>query len=245
MLDVCALQVRYSEFVALRGVSFTIEPGTLLGCLGPNGAGKSTLIKALVGLAEPCAGSATIDGHACGRESIESRRHVGYVPEAPRLYESLTPAEYFSFLTEVRSLDRQRAHSTVQTVAKELQLGAVLDRPIEGLSKGARQKVVIIGALLHQPKLLLLDEPTDGLDAHAVLAFHDRLRRMCQEGVAVLYCSHTLDLVERLCPEVMILHRGEVVLRDSMPSVLGAHGDQRKTLEEKFRALTGFPRDAR
>ena len=243
MLDVRALHVQYGDLVALRSVSFSLTAGTLLGCLGPNGAGKSTLMKAVLGILSPTGGITYIGGYESSRECIESRREVGYVPESARLYDSLTPAEYFAFIRDVRGLEQTKCSRTLDALAAELQLGNVMDRPIDTLSKGTRQKVVIIGALVHEPRLLLLDEPTDGLDAHAILAFHDRLRRMLKDGVAVLYCSHAIDLVERLCPEVMILHKGEVLLRDPMLSVLEKHGGPSRTLEAAFRKLTGMVND--
>jgi ABC-2 type transport system ATP-binding protein len=236
MIEVRNLVKHYGTTEALRGVSFTVQPGEAVGYLGPNGAGKSTTVKILAGLVQPDGGSVRIGGHDLSDNPLEAKRRLGYVPETAALYTSLTPHEYLSLVAELHELDRAAAAERIGQLLKVFDITETADRQIETLSKGQRQKVLLIGALLHDPDVLLLDEPLGGLDVHACLALRRILDSLRGRGKAILFCSHVLEVIERLCQRVIVLDRGRVVADDSTAHLLARAPEG--TLEAVFRTLT-------
>lgn len=240
MIEVRGLVKDYGEQRALRGISFTVRPGEATGYLGPNGAGKSTTVKVLAGLLRPTEGEVRICGWDLCKDSLEVKRRIGYVPETAALFTSLTPHEYLSFIAELHHLDRALAAERMDRLLFAFQAADVADRQIETLSKGQRQKVLLTGALLHDPDVLLLDEPLNGLDVNAVLTFRRILEQLIARGKTVLFCSHILEIVERLCVRVLIVHQGAIVADDTTANLLASTPD--RTLEAVFRKLTHSPR---
>ncbi|MGE0707004.1 MAG: ABC transporter ATP-binding protein [Planctomycetota bacterium] len=221
---------------AVQGVSFSIPRGQICGYLGPNGAGKSTTIKILAGILEPSSGTVRIAGHDLTQDPLAVKRVLGYVPESGALYGLLSGREHLSLVADLHELEPARAASKIQQLLELFGLEAVCDRRIDSLSKGQKQRVAIAGALLHDPEVVLLDEPLNGLDANAVRSFKDLIAGLAAKGRTVLYCSHVLDVVERICERAIIIAGGKIVA-DAPTSEL-VQRSQEKTLEGVFHALT-------
>jgi ABC-2 type transport system ATP-binding protein len=236
VIEVRELAKHYGPAEALRGISFTLRPGEATGYLGPNGAGKSTTVKILAGLLRPDAGSVRVCGFDLAEQPLEVKRRIGYVPESAALYDTLTPNEYLSLVAELYHLDRATAAERIWKLLKAFEVLEAADRQIETLSKGMRQKVLLVSALLHDPDVLLLDEPLNGLDVNAALTFRRLLEGLIARGKTVLFCSHILEVVERLCTRVLILDKGRVVADDSTANLLAGHPDG--TLAAVFQELT-------
>ena len=199
MIEVVDVAKTYGTKEALRGVSFTVRPGEATGYLGPNGAGKTTTIKMIAGLIRPTRGQVRVCGFDVMASPLEVKRRIGYVPESAALYDTLTPNEHLSLMAELHGLDRREAARRIGELLGSFALRDAADQPIESLSKGMRQKVLLSAAFLHDPEVLLLDEPLNGLDVASVLTFRKMLEAMLARGKTVLYCSHILDVIERVC----------------------------------------------
>jgi ABC-2 type transport system ATP-binding protein len=211
MLEARHLTKYYFAIPALRDVSFTLEAGTILGLLGPNGSGKSTTVSILTGLREPSAGQVWFNGVDIGARLTEYKACVGYVPEEAHLYTFLSGREHLELVGRLRRLpDRLRTHK-ITTLLDLFGLTGAADQPMSGYSKGMKQKVLIVAALLHDPDLLILDEPESGLDLTAGLVLRHLIAILAARGKAIVYSSHVLDHVERLCGGVVVLHRGRIV----------------------------------
>jgi ABC-2 type transport system ATP-binding protein len=236
MIQVKDLTKTYSETEALRSVSFTVPTGQVCGYLGPNGAGKSTTVKILTGVLRPTSGEATVAGFDVRHESLEVKRRIGYVPETGSVYSTLSANEYLALVGALHDMAIEDVAERSARMLEMFQIRDVSDRRLDTLSKGMRQKVVIAAALLHDPEVVLFDEPLSGLDANAALMIKDIVRGLADRGKTVLYCSHILDVVERLCERVIILDKGQIVA-DGMTSEL-LSTSKRSTLETLFRSLT-------
>jgi len=236
MIRVEQLTKTYGEKEALRGVTFAIEPGQVCGYLGPNGAGKSTTVRILTGVMPPTSGAASVAGFDVAQEALEFKRRIGYVPESAAAYSTLSVEEYLALVGALHHMD---PNDVDQRSRRTLELFGIKDSAqsrIDTLSKGMRQKVVITAALIHDPEVLLFDEPLSGLDVNAARVVKDVVRGLADRGKTVLYCSHVLDVVERLCDRVIILDHGRIVA-DGTPAQL-KDAAQRETLESVFRSLT-------
>lgn len=236
MIEVANLVHCYGPQQALAGVSFTLRPGEATGYLGPNGAGKSTTVKIIAGLLRPTAGQVKVCGFDVVRSPLEAKRRLGYVPESAALYTSLTPEEYLSLVAELYHVERGTAAQRISQLLDAFDLAAAADRQIETLSKGMRQKVLLIGALLHDPDVIVLDEPLNGLDVNAALTFRRFLERLLARGKTILFCSHVLEVIERLCSRVIVIDRGGIVADDATTKLLASQ--PQGTLEAVFQALT-------
>jgi ABC-2 type transport system ATP-binding protein len=236
VIEVRDLVKQYNTKEAVRRVTFTVQPGEATGYLGPNGAGKSTTVKILAGLLQPTEGQVKVCGFDLAQAPLEVKRRIGYVPESAALYTSLTPHEYLSLVAELYALDRTTAAERIEQMLQAFEITEVADRQIETLSKGQRQKVLLIGALLHDPEVLLLDEPLNGLDVNAVLTFKDLLEGLIARGKTVLFCSHILPVIERICPRVIVIDKGRVVADEATSRLLA--GNPKGTLEAVFQDLT-------
>lgn len=236
MIEVRNLVKSYASREVLCDVSFTIGPGEAAAYLGPNGAGKSTTVKIIAGLLSPDAGSVTIAGHDIVAEPLAAKSRIGYVPDDARLYESLTPAEYFSLVAELYHLPREQAAERINQMAGAFEITNVLGRAIETLSRGQRQKVLLIAALLHDPDVLLLDEPLNGLDINSGLALRGIIEGLLKRGKTILFCSHILELVERLCGRTIVIHQGKVVADGATAELV--QRSRGGNLESVFRELT-------
>jgi ABC-2 type transport system ATP-binding protein len=235
MLEVRGLTKRYSSKAVVDDVSFRIDPGEVCGYLGPNGSGKTTTVKMLTGLLEPTAGTIFFNGRDIRSDLIGYRRRLGYVPEDPHLYPYLSGKEYLELVGRLRSIPEPLLASKSESLLGLFGLGAYRYSAISSYSKGMRQKILICAALLHNPEVLILDEPLSGLDVTSVLVFQDVIKQLAGEGKIILYTSHILQLTEKLCSSVMILHRGRVVANDRVERLRDLM--KLPSLEEIFREL--------
>ena len=214
MLEVRALTKRYPGVLALDGVSFAARAGEVTGYLGPNGSGKSTTVKMITGLLEPSAGEILYGGRPIHDHLVEYKRILGYVPEEPYLYPHLTGAEYLEMSGELRDLPGATLHAKIDALLELFSLTGDRHAPISSYSKGMRQKILICAAILHDPQLIILDEPFSGLDVQAAMVLRSLIRSLAASGKTVLFSSHVLEVVEKVCHRVVILHRGRVVAND-------------------------------
>jgi ABC-2 type transport system ATP-binding protein len=206
---------RYGPRVAVRGVSFEIEEGEVIGLLGPNGSGKSTILRVLAGYLPPSAGSVRIAGIDVAADSLAARMQVGYVPEDAPLYDGMRVAEFLHFMAAIKRVAGRATRGAVATAVERLDLGRVLRMPIGKLSRGYRQRVAIAQALVNDPPLLILDEPTNALDAYQVIAVRALVRSLAGRRT-VLVASHVLTEIERVASRVMILLDGRLLTTDAM-----------------------------
>src|SRR6185295_18785001 len=236
MLEVRGLIKRYNRIPAVNDVSFTIRPGEILGYVGPNGAGKSTTVKVLTGLIEPTAGYVFFDGRDVREDWIGFQRRMGYVPEEPHLYSHLTGREYLQLVGRLRGIARRALDPKIDQMLRLFSLWEDRYSPLSSYSKGMRQKILLSGALLHDPELLILDEPFSGLDVNTALMLRSLLQSLAAERKMILYSSHVLEVVEKVCSSVLILRNGKVVAYDAVERLRDLM--QQPSLEGVFAQLT-------
>jgi ABC-2 type transport system ATP-binding protein len=212
MLQARGLTKRYGGLLALDRVSFDLHPGEIVGYLGPNGSGKSTTVNLVVGLLEPTAGDISLLGIRAGDDPVAYKRRIGYVPEEPSLYAHLTAAEYLMLVGRLRRLPSRTLQTRVPELLRLLQLHDSRYKTMTAFSKGMRQRVLVASALLHNPDLLVLDEPFSGLDVNAGLLLRTLLRMLASDGRMIFFSTHRFDMVEKLCSRVMVLSAGRIVL---------------------------------
>jgi ABC-2 type transport system ATP-binding protein len=227
---------RFGRVTAVDGVSIAVEPGEIVGFLGPNGAGKTTTLRVVSGLLRPDQGLVTIAGHPLATEPLAAKRALGFVPDRPYLYERLTAYEFLAFVAALYDVPAEVARERGEALLQRLGLLGEARDLIESYSLGMRQKTALAAALLHDPPLLLLDEPLVGLDPQGARVLKDLLRERAARGAGVLVSTHLLDVAERLCDRVVILRRGRVVASGTLASLRGARADA--TLEDVFLELT-------
>ena len=232
MLEARSLTKYYGALPALRDVSFLARPGQILGYLGPNGSGKSTTVRMLVGLMEPTSGHVLWQGKSIFEDLPAYRKRLGYVPEEPFLYTHLTAPEYLRLVGGLRGLDDARVNEKIERFLKLFGLEDDQYSTLAAFSKGMRQKVLLASALLHNPDLIILDEPFSGLDVSAALMLRSVIRSLAEEGRTILMSSHVIEVVEQLCTDVVILSDGHVVAHDRVDRLRGLQ--QEKTLEHVF-----------
>ena len=230
------LTFTYGMGEVLHGISFALRRGEVVGLLGPNGAGKSTTIKVLTGVLPPGGGSVRVAGHALPEEAVEAKRRIGYVPEAAALFESLTGQEFLELMGRLQDVPEERLQFRIGRFLEQLGLTDDRLRPLDGYSKGMRQKVLLSAALLHNPDVVLLDEPLSGLDVNAGFMVRDLVAALAAEGKAILYSSHVLDVVERVCDRALIIHEGHLIADDTLDALKAS--TERGSLEDVFRQLT-------
>jgi len=227
----------YGDKQALSDLSIRVEPGEILGFLGPNGAGKSTTVKILTGLIRPTSGRALVAGFDVVEHPLEVKRRIGYVPETAALYDALSAAEYLELIACLHHVDARTAAARRNELLELFGLADAQHQPMTEYSKGMRQKVVISAALLHRPEVLFLDEPFDGLDANAAAVAKELLRRLADQGRTILFCSHILEVVERVCSRILIINDGRRIAEGTAESIRRSAGTD--TLEGAFSRLTG------
>jgi len=216
MLEVKGLTKRYGRAPAVSDVTFSIKPYQVLGYLGPNGSGKSTTVKMLTGLLEPTFGNIFFDGQDIRDHLIEYKRRLGYVPEEPHIYPYLTGREYLELVGRLRSMPAKPLERKIDDLLQLFSLYPHRHSPISSYSKGMKQKVLISAALLHNPDILIFDEPLSGLDVTSALVFRNLIQGLARTGKIMLYSSHVLEVVEKVCSSVIILHKGRIVADDSV-----------------------------
>ena len=237
MIELVGLRKQYGSFVAVRDLSLSVQQGTVFGFLGPNGAGKTTTIRMLMGILVPTAGAATIGGLDCQHDRIEVKRRVGYLPDAPIFYDFLRGREILQFVGEMHGQSLGEAAANAARLLDELALAEAAEEFAINYSMGMKKKLGLACALMHDPPVLILDEPTNGLDPRAAREVQDRLRRSSAEGKTIFLSTHLLDMAERLCSRVGIIYQGELVAQ-------GTHQELRArlvpggSLEEVFLKVT-------
>ena len=239
MITLNQLTKRFGSQLAVDSLSFEVPAGQIVGFLGPNGAGKSTTLKMLTGMLDPTSGSATICGYDLEREPIQVKSHVGFVPESGAVFESLTGLEYLEMVAALYEIPQNAARARIKQFIAffDLSFETLTDKLLGAYSKGMRRKVVITSALLHNPPVVFFDEPLDGLDANAAVGFKALIQTLAREGKTIVYSSHILDVVERVCHRVIIIDKGKLLLDGKPDELVLQHGGG--TLEKLFTHLTG------
>jgi ABC-2 type transport system ATP-binding protein len=235
MLEAHHLSRRFFGVSVVRDVSFVVRPGDILGYLGPNGSGKTTTMRMLTGLLQPSSGRVCFQNRDIADDPIELRRRVGYVPEESHVYPFLSGQEHLRLLGRLRGLDEALLDRKIAGFLELFGLADAGDQDIGSYSKGMKQKVLISAALLHDPDVLIFDEPESGLDVETVLALRHLVKLLAERGKAVLYSSHIMEVVEKVCSKVIVLHQGRVVADDSVAHLRELMS--RDSLEEVFKEL--------
>ena len=228
MLEIRQLVKRFGPLLAVDDVSFTVPRGEVLGFLGPNGAGKSTTMKMITGFLAPTAGTAIICGYDIGTQPIAAKRHIGYLPEGAPAYPDMTPADFLDFIAHIRGYSGDEAKRRIGRVVEMIRIGEVLHQPIETLSKGFKRRVGVAQALLHDPSVLILDEPTDGLDPNQKYEMRKIITAMRPEK-AIIISTHLLEEVEAVCSRAIIIAHGRV-LADGTPTELAQRSRQHNSV---------------
>lgn len=218
MIEIQSLTRQFGEFKAVDNLSFTVQPGEVLGFLGPNGAGKSTTMKMLTGFLTPSAGRIRICGHDIETEPLAAKQLIGYLPEGAPAYGDMTVGAYLDFIADMRGLSASKKAERIKTVVEQVQLGEVLQQTIDTLSKGFKRRVGLAQAILHDPKVLILDEPTDGLDPNQKHQVRELIRGMAKDKILII-STHILEEVTAVCSRAIIIARGKL-LADGKPQDL-------------------------
>jgi ABC-2 type transport system ATP-binding protein len=236
LAELRGLRHRYGKTLALDGLDLEVRPGEVLGLVGPNGAGKTTALSALVGILRPQEGEVRVGGRDLGREPLEARRRLSFVPDGAPLYAELSPRQHLALVGRLRGLPEERIRAEGERLLGGFDLVEKADDPVRTLSHGQRQKTALACALLPGAPLLVLDEPLSGLDAPSAMVVKEVLRGQARRGGGVLYTSHLLDVAERVCDRVAILVRGRVVAQGTLEE-LARRAGRDGTLEELFATL--------
>ncbi len=237
MIETRKLTKSFGSTVAVKDLDLVVEPGEILGFLGPNGAGKSTTVKILTGMLQPTSGSAWVAGYDVVMAPLEVKKRLGFVPESGALYETLTGGEYLEMVANLHFMDMDKA---LRKIADLLDLFGILDardRRLSEYSKGMKQKVLITAALMHNPEVLFFDEPFNGIDANAAMVVKELLRELAAKGKTILFCSHILEVVERICTRIVIIDKGREIANGTAAEIVARTGAS--SLEEAFSDLTG------
>ena len=240
-LDVAGISKSYGAVLALNAVSFSVAAGEIVGLLGPNGAGKSTSMKIALGIVPSDLGEVRVFGQSVRADPVAAKRQIGYVPETPQLYEYLTGAEYLDFIADMYGMDPALREARIVQFLTALELRGHENAMISGYSMGMKQKIALIAALIHRPRVLVLDEPLNGLDPRSARIVKDLLKSLAtQEGVGVLFSTHVLEIAQAICDRVVILNRGTVLASGTVAALQERAGRAGSGLEEVFLTLTGM-----
>jgi ABC-2 type transport system ATP-binding protein len=196
---------------ACDNITLTIEPGDIYGFIGHNGAGKTTLLRSIAGILNFEEGEILVDGHSIKKDPIGAKKVMAYIPDNPDVYESLTGIQYLNFLADVFQIDLATRQTQIEKYSKMFEIDSVLNNPIASYSHGMKQKIVIIGALIHQPKVILLDEPFVGLDPKASYLLKEVFHEMCDQGALIFFSTHILEVAEKLCNKIAIIKQGKLI----------------------------------
>lgn len=236
------VQYYQSTEPVLKGINLNIYPGQIIGYIGPNGAGKTTTVKVLTGMLNQFLGYVEVLGHDISKEPLEVKRKIGYVPENAALYDTLTPIEYLSFIAGVYELDSKISEKKINEFLDCFELTGVKNNRMTTFSKGMRQKVLIISAFLHNPEVIFLDEPLSGLDANTTILVKEILDKLAKDGKTIFYCSHIMDVVERISDRIVIINNGKIIADapfEELKSMNNQKGNENESLENIFSQLTG------
>ena len=244
LIETRNLVKRYGDKVAVNNVSFEVYAGEVFGFLGPNGAGKTTTIKIIVGLLQPTSGIVKVAGFDVQSQALLAKAASGYVPDTPNLYAKLTGRELLHFVGDLYNLDRDQAARRTEELLHMFDLTAAADDTFDSYSHGMQQKTTLAAALMHDPKVLILDEPTVGLDPKSARLIKDILRRMADRGSAVMLSTHILEIAERMCDRIGIINKGELIAVGTMDELRQLGQTAQSSLEDIFLSLTGGAEEA-
>ncbi len=242
-IELAEVTKRYGTFTAVDRLSLTVSEGELFACLGPNGAGKTTTIKMIVGLLLTDRGTVRVCGHEMGRDGRQAKAQLAYVPDQPFLYDKLTGREFLEFVGRMYCLDRERLRKRTRELVDRLEMGSFLDQLTESYSHGMKQRTALAAALLHDPRVLVIDEPMIGLDPRTVRTVKDLMLEMTRRGGTVFMSTHTLEVAEAVADRIGIIHRGRLVAVGTLEE-LRRRAATTDTLETIFLDLTADERDA-
>ena len=229
----------FGSLQAVKAFSLVVRPGEVRGLLGPNGSGKSTTMKMILGLLKPDSGSVRVCGIDVRSRPVEARRSIGYVPETPFLYEYLSASEYLDLVGVAYGLDRNQRKERAGELLRALQMDAHVNEAMSGYSQGMRQKIALISALIHRPRVLILDEPLNGLDPRSARIVKDILQHLSEEGVSILFSTHILEIADAICNKITIISNGSTIAEGTSQEIKSMAGLKDSTLEEVFLKLTG------
>lgn len=236
IISIKNLSKNYGSKEVLKGINLDIFPGQVIGYIGPNGAGKSTTVKILCGLLSDYTGEVTIKGMDLKTETLEIKRLIGYVPELAELYDVLTPAEFLTFIGDLYGLSPNVTQERMIKILTALGIESNIYQRMDTFSKGMKQKVLIASSLLHNPEIIILDEPLSGLDANSVIIVKELITMLAKEGKTIFYCSHMMDIVEKVSEKIVLIDAGEIVANGTFSELKEKLGD--KSLEQMFATLT-------
>ncbi|MCI6275586.1 MAG: ABC transporter ATP-binding protein [Clostridium sp.] len=238
ILEIKNLKKNFGSKEVLRGIDLKVNKGEIIGYIGPNGAGKSTTVKIILGLIEASAGEVFIFGEDIRSSGMEYKKRIGYVPEIAELYESLTAKEYLTFVGELYGLNEEVSLNKAQGMMSLLGIEDCMNTRLSALSKGMKQKIVLISSLIHNPDILFLDEPLSGLDANSVMIVKELLASLASQGKTIFYSSHIMDVVEKISHRIVLINDGVIVADGSFHEL--QENCREDSLEEIFNELTGF-----
>ena len=236
LIEATGLRKSYGDFTAVAEISFAVKPGEIVGFLGPNGAGKTTTLKMLTGLLQADAGTVLIDGHDMQTDPLSAKAALGYVPDTPNLYGKLKAIEYLRFIGQLYHVPRATAERRIQRFLELFDLANQAGNLLDSYSHGMQQKIAIAGALLHNPNIILLDEPTGGLDPKSARLIKELMVQRRDGGQSVLFSTHILEIAQHMCDRVIIINRGEILADAAVDELRRIKGEQ--SLEDIFLELT-------
>lgn len=236
IISIRHLSKNYGAKAVLQDINLEIYPGQVIGYIGPNGAGKSTTVKILCGLLTDYQGTVTVKGLDVKENTLEVKRQIGYIPELAELYDVLTPNEYLQFTGTLYGLDPATCTERIQKIMTAFGLESNINQRMDTFSKGMRQKVLIASGLLHNPGIIILDEPLSGLDANSVIIMKELISRLAKDGKTIFYCSHMMDVVEKVSDRIVLINGGKIIADGSFEQLKQQEGN--KSLEQIFASLT-------
>ena len=236
VISIRDLRKAYSGKEVLKGINIDISPGQIIGYIGPNGAGKSTTVKILCGLINEFQGSVTIAGMDLRKDSFEIKKHLGYVPETGALYELLTPREYLRFIGLLYEIEESTLDARISNLLSLFDMTGHADVRMDTFSKGMKQKILISGGLINNPDVIFLDEPLSGLDANSVILVKELLKKLASGGKTIFYCSHLMDVVEKISDRIILINSGVVMADGTFDELRNSNAI---TLEMLFAQITG------
>jgi ABC-2 type transport system ATP-binding protein len=238
MLEINKLEKKFGNFTAVNKIDLKIKKGELFGFLGPNGAGKKTKIKMIVGLLSPSSGNIFFDGIDIWQNSLEAKMKIGYIPDQPFIYDKLTGQEYLYFCGGLFNLSKTYLNKKIEETIETLKIGDWIYKRTEEYSQGMRQRIVIASALLHNPELIIIDEPMIGLDPQSAFFVKRLFEEKVKSGVTIFMSTHSLNIVEEICTHVGIINKGNIIFNDSIAALHQLKQNRQNNLEELFIQLT-------
>jgi ABC-2 type transport system ATP-binding protein len=240
MIELQQLSKAYNKgkVQAVKDLTLTVQKGELFGFLGPNGAGKTTTIKMMVGLLRPDAGRVLLNGIDAGRDPLKAKSIVGFCPDEPVLYDKMTGIRFLSFIADVFGVSGERRAKVLPELVESFEMKDALGETVTSYSHGMRQKLSLIAALLHEPEVLILDEPIVGLDPRAAFVLKEKMKDLCARGKTVFFSTHIMEVAERLCDRVGIISRGSLIAAAPLEQLRERAGEESATLEKLFLEMT-------